>query len=51
MLIQTNDKIVKLDKEWIDLIQMAIKLEIPLEEIRSFLSGDKKQYLQLRKNE
>ncbi|MDM5451012.1 anti-repressor SinI family protein [Peribacillus simplex] len=41
MLIQTNSTGVKLDKEWIDLIQMAIEMEIPLEEIRSFLSGGK----------
>jgi DNA-binding transcriptional MerR regulator len=30
-----------LDEEWMDLIQMAIKLEIPLEEIKSFLSNPK----------
>ncbi|MGE1166355.1 anti-repressor SinI family protein [Peribacillus simplex] len=44
MLIQTNDTVVKLDKEWIDLIQKAIKMGIPLEEIRSFLSGGKTAY-------
>ncbi|WP_185152187.1 hypothetical protein [Peribacillus simplex] len=39
MLLQTNDTVVKFDKEWIELIQIAIKMEIPLEEIRDFLTG------------
>lgn len=39
MLIQTNDTVVKLDKEWVELIRIAIKMDIPLEEIRDFLSG------------
>ncbi|MGE7767311.1 anti-repressor SinI family protein [Peribacillus sp. NPDC096540] len=37
MLLQTNDRVKELDKEWIELIQMAIKVDIPLEEIRGFL--------------
>ncbi|MFE0507140.1 anti-repressor SinI family protein [Peribacillus butanolivorans] len=41
MLLQTNDTVVKLDKEWVELIQIAIKMEIPVEEIREFLSGSK----------
>ena len=31
----------ELDKEWIELIQIAIKMEIPIEEIRKFLSSNK----------
>ncbi|MFD6439707.1 hypothetical protein ACFWDG_07805 [Peribacillus sp. NPDC060186] len=41
MLLQTNDRVKELDKEWIELIQMAINVEIPLEEIRGFLSEDR----------
>ncbi|WP_289709948.1 hypothetical protein [Peribacillus butanolivorans] len=37
MLLQTNDRVKELDTEWIELIQMAIYVEIPLEEIRGFL--------------
>lgn len=37
MLLQTNDRVKELDTEWIELIQMAINVEIPLEEIRGFL--------------
>jgi hypothetical protein len=37
MLLQTNDRVEDLDTEWIELIQMAINVEIPLEEIRGFL--------------
>ena len=39
MLLQTNDTVVKLDKEWVELILIAIKMDITLEEIRDFLSG------------
>lgn len=31
----------ELDKEWIELIQIAIKKGIPIEEVRKFLSSNK----------
>ena len=41
MLLQTNDTVVKHDEEWVELIQIAIEMGIPLEEIREFLLGTK----------
>jgi DNA-binding transcriptional MerR regulator len=44
MLIQFDDTVVEeLDKEWINLMQIARKLGIPLEKIRKFLSSSKQE--------
>ncbi|CAN7667358.1 hypothetical protein LJR015_002814 [Peribacillus frigoritolerans] len=42
MLSQANDTVEELDKEWAELIQMAINLEIPIQEIRKFVSDYKR---------
>ncbi|MGM0867571.1 MAG: hypothetical protein ACQEWF_23245 [Bacillota bacterium] len=41
MLSHENDTIEELDKEWVELIQMVINLEIPIQEIRKFVSDYK----------
>jgi hypothetical protein len=39
---EANDTIEELDKEWVELIQMVINLEIPIQEIRNFVSDYKR---------
>ena len=41
MLIQANDGIGKLDKEWIELVKMAKQVGIPIEEVREYLLQNK----------
>lgn len=50
LLLQTNNPVVRLDKELDELIQIAIKTEILLEEIKYFLSGSKSVFT-FEKNE
>ncbi|MGY3313983.1 hypothetical protein ACV242_002479 [Peribacillus simplex] len=38
---EANDTVEELDKEWVELIQMVINLEIPIQEIRNFVSDYK----------
>ncbi|MFC0274803.1 hypothetical protein ACFFIX_26180 [Metabacillus herbersteinensis] len=39
---EANDTVEELDKEWVELIQMVINLEIPIQEIRNFVSDYKR---------
>ncbi|MGE1166194.1 anti-repressor SinI family protein [Peribacillus simplex] len=41
--MEANDKVEELDKEWIELIQVVINLEIPIQEIKNFVSDYKRQ--------
>ncbi|WP_416150344.1 anti-repressor SinI family protein [Salipaludibacillus sp. HK11] len=38
MLSSINDSVEKLDNEWVELIQKAYDMGIPIEKIREFLS-------------
>jgi nitrogen regulatory protein PII-like uncharacterized protein len=38
---ETKDTVEELDKEWVELIQMVNNLEIPIQEIRKFVSDYK----------
>ncbi|MCM3654084.1 hypothetical protein [Metabacillus litoralis] len=39
---EVNDKVEELDKEWVELIQMVTNLQIPIQEIRKFVSDYKR---------
>jgi len=39
---EANDTVEELDKEWVELIHMVINLEIPIQEIRNFVSDYKR---------
>ncbi|MED3689834.1 hypothetical protein P4534_13580 [Peribacillus butanolivorans] len=39
---EANDTVEELDKEWGELIQMVNNLEIPIKEIRNFVSDYKR---------
>ena len=41
--MEANDKVEELVKEWIELIQVVINLEIPIQEIKNFVSDYKRQ--------
>lgn len=41
--MEANDTVEELDKEWIELIKRVINLEIPIQEIRNFVSDYKRQ--------
>ncbi|WP_269083745.1 hypothetical protein [Peribacillus butanolivorans] len=39
---EANDTVEELDKEWVELIKMVNNLEIPIKEIRNFVSDYKR---------
>ncbi|WP_284149573.1 hypothetical protein [Peribacillus simplex] len=41
--MEANDTVEELDKELVELIQRVINLEIPIQEIRNFVSDYKRQ--------
>ncbi|MDM5294660.1 hypothetical protein QUF81_15980 [Peribacillus simplex] len=41
--MEANDTVEELDTEWIELIQIVINLEIPIQEIKNFVSDYKRQ--------
>ncbi|MFP3511083.1 hypothetical protein SB775_15760 [Peribacillus sp. SIMBA_075] len=41
--MEANDTVEELDKEWIELIKRVINLEIPIQELKIFVSDYKRQ--------